>query len=182
MRAKLWLSHLGKKHNHYYFYLSMSSNQMKPCNFFLIMKFDKILFCSPLVFLSMKQFYHCFSFVIQLLASSSEILGWLVIWEQSFVHAVAHISCLPTCCSLFCHLCYFWQVESQAYYILDEILIAGELQESSKKTVARLIAAQVWLFYSFIMQYSFIGIYSWISILFVCRILWWSRPRNKLVL
>jgi hypothetical protein len=31
----------------------------------------------------------------------------------------------------------------QAYYILDEILIAGELQESSKKNVARLIAAQV---------------------------------------
>ncbi|KAK6160905.1 hypothetical protein DH2020_004286 [Rehmannia glutinosa] len=30
----------------------------------------------------------------------------------------------------------------EAYYILDEILIAGELQESSKKTVARLIAAQ----------------------------------------
>ncbi|KAL9319495.1 hypothetical protein ACSQ67_011334 [Phaseolus vulgaris] len=30
----------------------------------------------------------------------------------------------------------------KAYYILDEILIAGELQESSKKTVARLIAAQ----------------------------------------
>ncbi|KAL9259626.1 PI-PLC X domain-containing protein [Drosera capensis] len=30
----------------------------------------------------------------------------------------------------------------KAYYILDEILIAGELQETSKKTVARLIAAQ----------------------------------------
>ncbi|GFY85476.1 clathrin adaptor complex small chain family protein [Actinidia rufa] len=30
----------------------------------------------------------------------------------------------------------------QAYYILDELLIAGELQESGKKTVARLIAAQ----------------------------------------
>ncbi|KAK3009675.1 hypothetical protein RJ639_013664, partial [Escallonia herrerae] len=30
----------------------------------------------------------------------------------------------------------------KAYYILDEILIAGELQESSKKTVARLVAAQ----------------------------------------
>ncbi|XP_038974072.1 AP-1 complex subunit sigma-2-like isoform X3 [Phoenix dactylifera] len=30
-----------------------------------------------------------------------------------------------------------------AYYILDEILIAGELQESSKKNVARLVAAQV---------------------------------------
>ncbi|KAL2940397.1 AP-1 complex subunit sigma-2 [Bienertia sinuspersici] len=30
----------------------------------------------------------------------------------------------------------------KAFYILDEILIAGELQESSKKTVARLIAAQ----------------------------------------
>ncbi|KAA3482609.1 AP-1 complex subunit sigma-1 [Gossypium australe] len=31
---------------------------------------------------------------------------------------------------------------SWAYYILDELLLAGELQESSKKTVARLIAAQ----------------------------------------
>ncbi|AQK62545.1 AP-1 complex subunit sigma-2 [Zea mays] len=30
----------------------------------------------------------------------------------------------------------------KAYYILDEILIAGELQESSKKNVARLIATQ----------------------------------------
>ncbi|RDX76094.1 AP-1 complex subunit sigma-2, partial [Mucuna pruriens] len=30
----------------------------------------------------------------------------------------------------------------KAYFILDELLIAGELQESSKKTVARLIAAQ----------------------------------------
>ncbi|KVH88876.1 Adaptor protein complex, sigma subunit, partial [Cynara cardunculus var. scolymus] len=29
-----------------------------------------------------------------------------------------------------------------AYYILDEVLIAGELQESSKKTVARLVAPQ----------------------------------------
>jgi hypothetical protein len=36
----------------------------------------------------------------------------------------------------------------QAYYILDEVLIAGELQESSKKSVARVIAAQVcWLLY-----------------------------------
>jgi len=43
----------------------------------------------------------------------------------------------------------------QAYYILDEILIAGELQESSKKNVARLIAAQacnphIWLTYLFV--------------------------------
>ncbi|XP_031393456.1 AP-1 complex subunit sigma-2 [Punica granatum] len=30
----------------------------------------------------------------------------------------------------------------KAYYVLDELLIAGELQESSKKTIARLIAAQ----------------------------------------
>ncbi|KAL7263984.1 hypothetical protein ACSBR1_002022 [Camellia fascicularis] len=30
----------------------------------------------------------------------------------------------------------------KAYYILDELLIAGELQESSKKTIARLITAQ----------------------------------------
>ena len=36
----------------------------------------------------------------------------------------------------------------QAYYILDEVLIAGELQETSKKSVARVIAAQV-CFYSF---------------------------------
>ena len=31
----------------------------------------------------------------------------------------------------------------QAYYILDEVLLAGELQETSKKSVARVIAAQV---------------------------------------
>uniref|UniRef100_A0A7N0VI51 AP complex mu/sigma subunit domain-containing protein n=1 Tax=Kalanchoe fedtschenkoi TaxID=63787 RepID=A0A7N0VI51_KALFE len=30
----------------------------------------------------------------------------------------------------------------KAYYILNEILIAGKLQESSKRTVGRLIAAQ----------------------------------------
>jgi AP-1 complex subunit sigma 1/2 len=30
----------------------------------------------------------------------------------------------------------------KAYYILDEVLIAGELQETSKKSVARVIAAQ----------------------------------------
>ncbi|KAE8661602.1 AP-1 complex subunit sigma-2 [Hibiscus syriacus] len=29
-----------------------------------------------------------------------------------------------------------------AYFILDELLLAGELQESNKKTVARLVAAQ----------------------------------------
>jgi AP-1 complex subunit sigma 1/2 len=34
----------------------------------------------------------------------------------------------------------------KAYYILDEVLIAGELQESSKKSVARVIAAQVLAF------------------------------------
>ncbi|PKI35736.1 hypothetical protein CRG98_043894 [Punica granatum] len=30
----------------------------------------------------------------------------------------------------------------KAYYILDELLLAGELQETSKKTVGRLIAGQ----------------------------------------
>jgi len=30
----------------------------------------------------------------------------------------------------------------QAYYILDELLIAGELQETSKKAVLRVCAAQ----------------------------------------
>lgn len=38
---------------------------------------------------------------------------------------------------------FIWRENWQAYYILDELLIAGELQESSKKSVARLIAAQV---------------------------------------
>jgi len=41
-------------------------------------------------------------------------------------------------------VCVLFFALRKAYYILDEILIAGELQESSKKTVARLIAAQVW--------------------------------------
>lgn len=31
---------------------------------------------------------------------------------------------------------------SKAYYILDEVLLAGELQESSKKTVSKVIVAQ----------------------------------------
>ncbi|KAL4650545.1 hypothetical protein ACB092_01G094900 [Castanea dentata] len=30
----------------------------------------------------------------------------------------------------------------KAYYILDELLLAGELQESSRRTIARLVAAQ----------------------------------------
>ncbi len=47
----------------------------------------------------------------------------------------------------------------QAYYILDEVLIAGELQESSKKSVARVIAAQVLAF-------------SWPFLLLFCQ--WYS--------
>ena len=31
----------------------------------------------------------------------------------------------------------------QAYYILDELIMAGELQETSKKGVLRVVAAQV---------------------------------------
>ena len=30
----------------------------------------------------------------------------------------------------------------KAYYILDEVLIAGELQETSKKLIARIVAEQ----------------------------------------
>ena len=33
----------------------------------------------------------------------------------------------------------------QAYYILDELIMAGELQETSKKAVLRVVAAQVTL-------------------------------------
>jgi len=42
-----------------------------------------------------------------------------------------------------CALCFVFALR-KAYYILDEILIVGELQESNKKTIARLIAAHVW--------------------------------------
>lgn len=45
--------------------------------------------------------------------------------------------------SLFLYVKAVCKMQWQAYYILDEVLIAGELQESSKKTIARLIAAQV---------------------------------------
>ena len=31
---------------------------------------------------------------------------------------------------------------AQAYYILDELVMAGELQETSKKAVLRVVAAQ----------------------------------------
>jgi hypothetical protein len=51
----------------------------------------------------------------------------------------------------------------QAYYILDEVLIAGELQETSKKSVARVIAAQV-CFYSFSLSFQS---YSKVSLAFV---------------
>ena len=33
----------------------------------------------------------------------------------------------------------------QAYYILDELIMAGEIQETSKKAVLRVVAAQVLL-------------------------------------
>ncbi|XP_060962881.1 AP-1 complex subunit sigma-2 isoform X1 [Cannabis sativa] len=71
----------------------------------------------------------------------------------------------------------------KAYYILDELLIAGELQESSKKTVARLIAAQV----QFLLK-SFNTIW-WRFLLvadckckFCFRILWWRLLKKKPVL
>ncbi|XP_074562370.1 uncharacterized protein LOC141818844, partial [Curcuma longa] len=50
-------------------------------------------------------------------------------------------STTPTSISRVCELDLIFNFH-KAYYILDEIFIAGELQESSKKTVARLIAAQ----------------------------------------
>jgi len=34
-------------------------------------------------------------------------------------------------------------LDLQAYFILDDILIAGELQESNKKSVLRLVTTQV---------------------------------------
>lgn len=70
------------------------------------------------------------------------------IWSSTFIRC----PCLFTassmldwclCRRLLVFFSFPWPFVSQAYYILDEILLAGELQESSKKTVARLIAAQV---------------------------------------
>ncbi len=37
-------------------------------------------------------------------------------------------------------VCVLWN--KQAYYILDELVITGELQETSKKSVLRVCAAQ----------------------------------------
>jgi hypothetical protein len=52
---------------------------------------------------------------------------------MAFLMILACIGYMPSIWCIFC---------LQAYYILDEVLIAGELQESSKKSVARVIAAQ----------------------------------------
>ena len=55
---------------------------------------------------------------------------------------------------------FFLFLTLKAYYILDELLIAGELQESSKKTVARLIAAQVLSHFIFGLPYDLsLGVY-----------------------
>ncbi len=56
---------------------------------------------------------------------------------MAFLMILACIGYMPSIWCIFC---------LQAYYILDEVLIAGELQESSKKSVARVIAAQVLAF------------------------------------
>lgn len=55
-----------------------------------------------------------------------------------------HDSAINSTLSFFFFFCWhFLLLFFKAYYILDELLIAGELQESSKKTVARIISAQV---------------------------------------
>lgn len=69
----------------------------------------------------------------------------------------------------------------KAYYILDEILIAGELQESSKKTVARLIAAQVQIFLDQCHLFSNILSRANFIILRPFRILWWRLQKSRLV-
>lgn len=69
----------------------------------------------------------------------------------------------------------------KAYYILDELLIAGELQEPSKKTVARLISAQVYFFPSlntFVWQLPiFLTAFS----LLLTRINWWRPQKSSAV-
>lgn len=52
----------------------------------------------------------------------------------------------------------------QAYYILDELLLAGELQESSKRTVGRMIATHV---YTITFQFSHITVDVWMLLPYI---------------
>jgi len=68
----------------------------------------------------------------------------------------------------------------KAYYILDELLIAGELQESSKKSVARLISAQV-DFFLVLMPFGKFHTFAERIILLVFRIHWWRWQKSSAV-
>ncbi|KAG6749472.1 hypothetical protein POTOM_046519 [Populus tomentosa] len=65
---------------------------------------------------------------------------WFVPNMSQYIKHILFVSCMDTKVSLLIYL--FAALTLKAYYVLDELLIAGELQESSKKTVARQIAAQ----------------------------------------
>lgn len=55
------------------------------------------------------------------------------------------MSCVRTLCGRYfgnvCELDLIFNFH-KAYYILDEVLVAGELQETSKKLIARLVSEQ----------------------------------------
>lgn len=70
----------------------------------------------------------------------------------------------------------------QAYYILDELVIAGELQESSKKTVARLIAAQVFFIIQLMHFTDNNAVFFTDLLRTTCRILWLRLPKKRQVL
>ena len=76
---------------------------------------------------------------------------------SQYIKHILFVSCMDTKVSLLIYL--FSALTLKAYYVLDELLIAGELQESSKKTVARQIAAQV---LPFIFRTQFLN-------LFICQ-------------
>lgn len=53
--------------------------------------------------------------------------------KQKFLHVLPHVHASPQCGAP------GWV---QAYFMLDEMLVAGELQEPSKKAVTRVIEVQ----------------------------------------
>ncbi|KAE8672671.1 AP-1 complex subunit sigma-2 [Hibiscus syriacus] len=73
----------------------------------------------------------------------------------------------------------------KAYYELDELLLAGDLQESSKKTVARLIAAQVEFLPCIVKKFLQVVCHNFQfserTASLSRRINWWRRRKSRLV-
>jgi hypothetical protein len=64
-------------------------------------------------------------------------LSYLVL-HKKFRLEILHATLLSIRCIVYSSYTY----NAQAYFVLDELIIAGEMQESSKKTVLRVISQQ----------------------------------------